>query len=191
MNIFKNKKEGFSLIELMVALAIIGVLVALVVSQFATANKQNKINASVKNMAALNAGIAGKFNLKQGYAGITDALLLNTNAVPATMKNGAHITNVWGGNVTVGDFNGTSYGIIYPGVPGIEECIEIVKNLVDGEGNVYVNSTAGTDITMGTSSFNGASSVLTSNSTLAQIDAACNTATATDTVATAIGYEGF
>jgi len=102
MHKIEKKQRGFTLIEFMVVIALIGLGLVLVVTQFGQASASNKSQTSVRNISSLISGITGLKDTRNGYKGITTAVLLQTNAVPQNMKGTANaITNVFDGSVTV------------------------------------------------------------------------------------------
>lgn len=131
MKSFKlNKNKGFSMVELLMVFVVIlfaSVVVFLTwpkLSANSTAQKENT------QLSTLQAGIKSTFQGNQGYAGLTPAVLLNSNIVPNTMINDQgtpataddKIVNSWGKEVAIAPaplsgVANSAYAITYEAVP--------------------------------------------------------------------------
>jgi len=140
------REKGFTLIELMVVIAIGGLILAGVVMQFSDAGDQNKSQTSVKNLAQLSSAIESLRDVRQGWAGVTETVIAKSSAAPSNMMSGGILKNIFGGAVTVTG-SVSSYTITYPNVPQ-KNCIDIAaKALTMFNGGIKAGATGGTAIT--------------------------------------------
>ncbi|WHN64831.1 type 4 pilus major pilin [Cysteiniphilum sp. QT6929] len=111
-----SMQKGFSLIELMVVLVIIGVLTAIVISQFAKAAQKNRILETTNLMGAVQSTIHDVTQMDLGRV-IDDNLLIKSDRIAQKYINtsGLGVKNIvtpFGGQLTVnGVANGTEYTI--------------------------------------------------------------------------------
>lgn len=122
-----------------IAALIVVVLAFTLYSQFTSTNKVKEHITSIK---MLNSGLESLFS-RQGLHNYSSVLgnesnLVKTNAVPESLKNGAAITNEWGGDITLASLGGT-FTITDPNIPD-KECVDIVL----GSYTNFTNVLAGT-----------------------------------------------
>lgn len=144
----EKKQRGFTLIEFMVVIALIGLGLVLVVTQFGQANEANRTSTAIKNITSLAGGVSSFKGTRTGYTGLSASGLLATNAVPDNMLGTANqITNVFGGAVTLAAATDTNqYTMTYATVP-VGSCVEIASRV--NSSFVSVTVTGGTTGTAG------------------------------------------
>jgi len=123
-----------------IAALIVVVLAFTLYSQFTSTNKVKEHITSIK---MLNSGLESLFS-RQGLHNYSSVLgnesnLVKTNAVPESLKNGAAITNEWGGDIILLPVTGNSFTITDPNIPD-KECVDIVL----GSYTNFTNVLAGT-----------------------------------------------
>jgi len=145
-SIAEAREKGFTLIELMVVIAIGGTILAGVVMMFGDAGNQNKSQTAVRNLAQLSSAVASLRDVRQGWAGVTETVIAKSSAAPSNMMSGGVLKNIFGSKVTVlGTAN--NYTITYPGVPK-KNCVDIaIKSLTMFNVGVKVGATGATAIT--------------------------------------------
>ncbi len=105
------KQKGFSLIELMVVLVIIGVLTAIVISQFAKAAQKNRILETTGLIGTVQSAIHDVTQMDLGRA-IDAKLLIDSDRVAKKYINQDKLVTPFGGEFKVnGIANGTEYTI--------------------------------------------------------------------------------
>ena len=89
----KRMKNGFTLVEIMIVVAIIGLLAAIAIPSFMKARTTSQANACINNLRQIEAG-------KEQWALATKQLpnvVADTTAVMAYIKNPTAVTNCPGG----------------------------------------------------------------------------------------------
>jgi prepilin-type N-terminal cleavage/methylation domain-containing protein len=83
----KNKKSGFTLVEIMIVVMIIGLLAAIAIPGFANARKTAQTNACIENLRQLN-GAVQQYMMAQATTNaptaFTDLDVYFQNAAPTT-----------------------------------------------------------------------------------------------------------
>lgn len=82
----KNVQKGFTLIELVLVLAIVAALSMLVFTSFNTSNDTNKVNTEVNNINSLSGAIRNMFNTQGNYTGLTNDVILRSISFPESMR---------------------------------------------------------------------------------------------------------
>lgn len=156
MSKIKNYRgqAGFGLIELMLSIAIIGVLAIGVVSYFNNVSHANKVKDEVNNLNSLSGAVKNMFNSQGSYTGLTNDVILKSGSFPDRMRvpgSTSQIKHAWldaGVTVAPDDFLGTtddSFTITYTGVPE-RACTDIVSNAFRFFDEADVNGTVITDV---------------------------------------------
>ncbi len=153
MNI-KNKTYGFSLIEIILTIAISMTFILIAFVLFQKVNESSKVETEVKNIATL------RTNLKSLYYGKNlvaeqelNNVLINADLVPESMLNGDKetIINGWGEDVRVGTYyikTGVPLlSLQYNNVPS-SACIKLVSQTASSNEQVVVGISPGLTTTI-------------------------------------------
>src|SRR6266404_8364011 len=85
MRINKTKKAGFTLVEIMIVVAIIGLLAAIAIPNFVKARQNSQTNACLNNLRQID-GAKQQYALEQGKTG---AATVTTGDIQAYLGRGS------------------------------------------------------------------------------------------------------
>jgi prepilin-type N-terminal cleavage/methylation domain-containing protein len=132
-----KKSKGFGLIEVIIAIAISAGAAYYFLVQVPQAKEANLIEKEIANINTIVAAVQNIYGASQNYSSLTNAVLINANAIPSSMINNGSIINSWGGNVvvsgTVGKYTISEYSISYA------PCFKMVINLSRTVNSMAVN----------------------------------------------------
>lgn len=119
--LLKNKKKGFTLIELIIVIAIIAILAAVAVPKFGQIQRNSKIKADIataKNLHSVASQYLAEADAHVPASNITTAVEANVDGGKINntkLYNTPFVVNVDAtGNITVSASNGTNSIQIYP-----------------------------------------------------------------------------
>jgi len=127
------------------------IVVTLAFTLYSQFTSSNKVKEHIIGIKTLNSGIDALFK-RQGlrnYTTINNAAVAQTNATPESLKNGAAITNEWGGNITIASAPGNSFTITDLGIPK-KECVDVVLGTYTDFTSVKIGTGAGKTLTRAT-----------------------------------------
>jgi len=134
---------------------------------YAQFTSTNSTKDHITDIKMLDSGIYELFSTQglRSYTSIKTSSVAPTGATPDHLKNGAFITNTWGGNITLAPAAPNTFTITDPAVPK-KECINIVLGTYTNFLKVKV----------------GAKTLTRATSATAPADAATGCAAATNTI---------
>ncbi len=98
-----TNKAGFTLVEIMIVVAIIGMLAAIAIPSFMRARTTSQKNACINNLRQIEAAKeqwALENRQPQGAAAVTTAVNEYMKAAPVCPANGTYVYSVIGSNAT-------------------------------------------------------------------------------------------
>lgn len=126
--VMKQRQRGFSLIELIVVVAILGLAAAAIISRSASTSQSTNIQTESQNLQSIVGKAKSVFAGRPNFNGATTAYMLANGAFPTSMVNGNNVSHSWNGAVTVAPgANPTTLDITYAAIP-TAACIEFVSS---------------------------------------------------------------
>lgn len=128
MDLRKNKMEkGLSLIEASMVLALSAIVVSGVMFYYQSASDSNKTQNTVSQVMSVMSAINGLYVGQASYAGLSDAVLYNSSAVPENYKGSSgKINNPFGGRLHVAPNDNGGYALLLDRVPK-SSCVNIAS----------------------------------------------------------------
>lgn len=133
MKILKGKQKGFTLMELMIVVAVIGILASIAMPAYNNYIKKGKAAEATSNLADLRIKAEQFFQDNRTYAGI--------NCAPADQKYFTYTCNAADGSGATGDADGyliTATGVVAEGMANFSYTV----NQVNTKTSQYDNGTA-------------------------------------------------
>jgi prepilin-type N-terminal cleavage/methylation domain-containing protein len=124
MKQFKSKAQGFSLLELLLVVAVGAVLILAGLGAYRLVSDNNNANAATRQVQSLKTAVQGMYQGQSSYgaakAKLTD-VLIDANAAPSDMITSSTTTlrSAFGTDVTVAAIGTAppSFGVTFAGVP--------------------------------------------------------------------------
>jgi len=130
-----KKEKGFTLIEFMVVIALIGIALLFIIMQFKDTGDQNKSQNAVKNISQVAVSASEFKGRRVGYANVNQSVLMKSSSIPEGMKVGGALTNLFGGAIIVSSvgaaapWNNNYIQIEYPSLPKYA-CVNIAGKMI-------------------------------------------------------------
>lgn len=134
----KQKQKGFTLVELMIAIAIAGVLLIALFAIVRSVRQSAAVSAETSNVQALLSGVHSIYPSTSIYTGVSSLQLITAAKVPTNMLDaaGTGLVNSWFGAVTIApDLANGGFDISYANVPA-STCIELASALSSSLQNI-------------------------------------------------------
>lgn len=130
----RNIKKGFSMIELIIVIAVLGVLTAVVLNQAQGMRESSNLNRESSNLGMLTTAIQSTFNSQGSYAGLANDIITSSTSFPTAMEGASDddIKTVWsnqGVHVVPAKYNNQNdagFAIHYVNVPE-SACMDFVS----------------------------------------------------------------
>lgn len=84
----KQIKKGFSMIELIIVIAVLGVLTAVVLNQAQGMRESSNLNRESSNLGMLTTAIQSTFNSQGNYDGVQNNIIKSSTSFPSAMDDG-------------------------------------------------------------------------------------------------------
>ena len=111
-------QKGLSLIEASMVLALSAIVVSGVMYYYQAASDNNKTQSTVSEVMSIVSAINGLYVGTSNYENLSNAVIMNTSAIPENYKSGQNIMHPFGGKIELGATNDKSkYFIILNEVP--------------------------------------------------------------------------
>lgn len=154
-----RKAAGFTLVELLITLAIIGIAIIAIVGMSQNAGTSSKVQSEVKNLQAISSTVKSSFGSSGSYAGLTTAIALRAGGFPTQMVTNGVVANTWNGAVDVtADTIATpsaGYDITYRNVPQAA-CINLAAQVVQNFSTMKIGTVTNTAVGWTTAAIAGA-----------------------------------
>lgn len=139
----KEKNCGFSLIELMIVLAIVGFALAAIIGVSLSAYNDSKVKTELSNLQAISSSVKGTFGATGSYAGLTVASIIAAGGFPVQMIEAGIPKDSWGGatSLAVTTIGTSGFDIGFPSVPQ-SSCIKLGSKAINMFENMKIGGTA-------------------------------------------------
>ena len=96
-----NRKRGLTLMEVAMVLAIVGIVIAAALLYYNSANTARQTSSALGQLAQVQTSVRSLYAGQANYAGVTTAVLADSEALPSSMISGATIRHAFNGPVTI------------------------------------------------------------------------------------------
>ncbi|EKS1206799.1 pilus assembly protein [Escherichia coli] len=169
-------QKGLSLIEASMVLALSAIVVSGVMYYYQAASDNNKTQSTVSEVMSIVSAINGLYVGTSNYANLTNAVIMNTSAIPENYKDSKNqnIMHPFGGKIELGATNDKSkYYIILNEVPQ-GACVNLASmNLGTSLAGVGVGVNATTAASGSVNSTGGSGNLKNKALTPAEASSAC------------------
>jgi prepilin-type N-terminal cleavage/methylation domain-containing protein len=133
MSLQRNKQKGFSLLELLLVVAVGAILILAGLAIYRNVTNQTEINESSRLLNVIKQETQKIFAGESTYPANIVPILINADAVPGSAVNGTALVNPYGGAITViqNAGNNAQFNIVFNAVPQ-SACISL--------GTMYTNN---------------------------------------------------
>ena len=124
-----RRRRGVTLIEAAMVLSIFAVFIAGIMTFYTTADGSRKTSTAISELGAIQQAVRSLYASQATYVGVGNAVLTNSDALPAKMVDGANIRHSLNGLVTVAPANtgggeNSGYSVEFTNIP-IDACTKI------------------------------------------------------------------
>ena len=135
-------QHGFGLMELLLVAGAMTVLSSAIYLALGSTSTASKVRVEQAHLGDLSRSVDTSYGLLGTFEGVTTADLIRDHLAPETMTHGGTLESVWGGAVTVRDYNvrapGDAFKIIYQDTPAAV-CAPLISSVADSFWTVLVN----------------------------------------------------
>ncbi|NQT47252.1 MAG: prepilin-type N-terminal cleavage/methylation domain-containing protein [Candidatus Omnitrophica bacterium] len=115
---WRTNKKAFTLVEIMIVVAIIGLLAAIAIPNFVQARKRAQTNACIANLKQIQGAIS-LWALDNGKkdsdaVAITDLVTTYIKATPTCPVTGSYVLTTVGANPTCPSYSATDHAAVLP-----------------------------------------------------------------------------
>jgi type II secretory pathway pseudopilin PulG len=138
------RQRGLTLIEAAMVLAIVTLVIASIMLFFQSASNNNKTNATLSQIAAVQSAVQALYNGQADYTGLNTAVIAAAKVLPSKMVSGAFIKHSFNDDLTVEAATpANQYTMTIVGIP-VEPCIRLMtQDLGRGMALLAANGNAG------------------------------------------------
>jgi type II secretory pathway pseudopilin PulG len=158
------KRQGWNTMEIVFALIITGIMMAAILPRYSDSKKTVESQAFAERAVDLTSSVQDRFQGQGNFAGLTDAVAINANAVPQKWVSGSSISTTFGGAVNLTPISSNSqFRVTFNNVPEA-----LASTLLNYTGVGWIGMTInGTSIPLDGNSVAAASGALTNSNTIA------------------------
>lgn len=138
-----RNRKGFTIIELMIALAIIGVALIAIVGKGLVTRDNSKVQTEIGNLQAISNSVHNTLGATGSYNGLTLQSVINAGGFPTQMFVNGIPQDSWGGAtaIQVTTIGTGGFDIIYPAVPQ-SSCVALVSQSLTTFAHIKIQSTS-------------------------------------------------